>query len=158
MSFNFDELLNQGRDAANLVIQNKREIKDVFDNLESSLSRFLELEVTIVEETAYEDDNKHPIMRTVTLFEPRKITGYNYVSVRHEESGVKRQLMLVKRSSEGYPITVVDGKNHYTADTQGEFAQALGTVIANSQTNLKLRGLKRAVAEALEKSADNGAQ
>ncbi|WP_269139921.1 hypothetical protein [Psychrosphaera haliotis] len=40
MSFNFDELLQQGKGAAENVLKNKREIKEVLNDLENSLSQF----------------------------------------------------------------------------------------------------------------------
>ncbi|CAH6926729.1 conserved hypothetical protein [Vibrio chagasii] len=156
MSFNFDELLNQGKEAANLVTQNNREIKEVFTKLNTSLSRFLEVEIQFLEEIEYEDDGKAAILRAVSMFEPRVKTGYNNISIKHEETNVKRHFMSVKRSSEGYPITVVHEKNHYVADNQDEFAQAVGTVVSNSQTHLMFRGFKRAIDKAIEESQNKG--
>ncbi|OQU55955.1 hypothetical protein [Vibrio parahaemolyticus] len=151
MSFNFDELLNKGNEAADLVVQNNSEIKAVLDDLEASLARFLGIDIKLVEEIEYEDDGKHPFMRTATIFEPRKRTGYNHISVLHEETGVKQKIMTIKRSNEGYPIVVVDGKNHYSSDNQSEFADAVGSVVTNSQTHLIFRAFARNVKESLEK-------
>ncbi|MDE1312641.1 hypothetical protein L9W73_17000 [Vibrio aestuarianus] len=153
MSFNFDELLNQGKDAADLVTQNKREINEVLTNLKESISRFLELDIKFMEQTQYEDD-KPSVYRVATMFEPRKKTGYSYILIENEETGVSKTLMTIKRSSEGYPIKVVHDKNHYSADNQSEFAQAVGSVVSNSQTHLMFRGFKRSVEEKRQQTLD----
>lgn len=150
MSFNFDELLNQGKEAAELVTENNREIREIFISLKDSLSRFLELEIDLVEDVKYEDEGKPTFLRAASMFEPRKKTGYNDVSVKYNETNTKRKLMSIKRSKEGYPITVVCDKDHYVADNQAEFAEAIGTVVSNSQTHLMFRGFKRTIAEVLE--------
>lgn len=151
MSFNFDELLNKGNEAADLAVQNNSEIKAVLDDLEASLARFLGIDIKLIEEIEYEDDGMSPFKRTASIFEPRKKTGYNYISISHEEAGIKRKIMKIKRSNEGYPIVVVDGKNHYSSDNQSEFADAVGIVITNSQTHLIFRAFSRNVKETLEK-------
>lgn len=154
MSFNFDELLNQGKDAADLVTQNKREINEVLTNLKESISRFLELDIKFMEQTQYEDDDKPSVYKVATMFEPRKKTGYSYILIENEETGVSKILMTIKRSSEGYPIKVVHDKNHYSADNQSEFAQAVGSVVSNSQTHLMFRAFKRSVEEKRQQILD----
>lgn len=154
MSFNFDELLNQGKDAADLVTQNKREINEVLTNLKESISRFLELDIKFMEQTQYEDDDKPSVYKVATMFEPRKKTGYSYILIENEETGVSKILMTIKRSSEGYPIKVVHDKNHYSTDNQSEFAQAVGSVVSNSQTHLMFRAFKRSVEEKRQQTLD----
>ncbi|MCG3826847.1 hypothetical protein [Photobacterium damselae] len=147
MSFNFDELLSQGKDAADLVTQNESEINEVLINLLDSISRFMELDIKFTEQDQYEGDNKPAFYKIATMLEPGKKTGYSYILIVNEETGVSKTLMTIKRSSEGYPIKVVHDKNHYSADNQSEFAQAVGSVVSNSQTHLMFRGFKRSVEE-----------
>ncbi|WP_340642592.1 hypothetical protein [Photobacterium damselae] len=150
MSFDFDELLSKGFDAANLVIQNNNEINAVFDDLEASLTKFLGIKITLIEDIEYENKTKNPLMLTSSIFEPRKRTGYNSISIYSEEADIKRRIMKIKRSNEGYPIVVVDGKNHYLSDNQREFVEAVGSVIVNPQTHLTFRAFKESYEKALK--------
>ncbi|HFG2128679.1 TPA: hypothetical protein ACGF4W_003620 [Vibrio cholerae] len=154
MSFNFDELLNQGKDAADLVTRNNGEISEVLTNLKQSISRFLELEINFLEQVQYEEDENHSPLRFAKMFEPLKKTGYNNILIEHEETGITKTLMTIKRSNDGYPIKVVHDKNHYSADNQSEFAQAVGAVVSNSQTHLMFRSFKRAVEEKRQQTLD----
>ncbi|MCD9501754.1 hypothetical protein GLP37_06150 [Photobacterium phosphoreum] len=155
MPINFDELLSQGNDAADLVIQNRSEINAVFENLRSSLSRFFAFEIRFVEEPEYEDENKTPMSRiSLMMTHPRKLTGYNHVYIESEEAGIRRKLTSIKRSPEGYPVTIVNAKNHYVAEIQEEFAAALGCVVSNPQTHLMFRNFKKNVHKILDSRTD----
>ncbi|EKO3914745.1 hypothetical protein P0F25_003487 [Vibrio metschnikovii] len=147
MSFNFDELLNQGKDAADLVTRNNREIDEVLNDLKVSISKFLDLDIDFVEKEQYEDEIQPSLYSVANILRPRKKTGYKYLLIEHEATGISKTLMTIKRSSEGYPTKVVHEKNNYSADNQSEFAQAVGAVIANPQTHLMFRNFIRAVLE-----------
>lgn len=149
MTFNFDELLLQGDSAAKLVIQSNAEIEEVFDELKSSLSRFLELDVTLVEEIEYEED---PLPIKNFFSYNRTATGYNLIFIKHELSNIRKYLMSIKRSPDGYPIIVVYDRNQYVADDKSEFAQGVGRVISNAQVHLALKVFKRNVAEEQKKA------
>ncbi|MBY7924553.1 hypothetical protein KW453_20095 [Vibrio fluvialis] len=147
MTFNFDDLLLQGKSAADLVIQNNVEIKEVFAELEASLSRFLGLDITLDEEIEYEE------AEFKNIFERRKETGYKLVFVRDKASNVRKYLMSIKRSADGYPIVVAYDRNQYVADDKNEFAQGVGRVISNAQVHLNLNAFRRNVA-AEQKAAE----
>lgn len=149
MSFNFENLLNQGKESANLVIKNNSEIEQVIDAFRSSLASFLELNINFTEEIEYEDDTNilATQMRLASLFEPRKKTGYSYICIKHNETGITRRLIKIQRSNDGYPISVVIDKSHYISDNQEELAHALGAIASNSQTHLTLRAFQRMVEE-----------
>ncbi|GGI70236.1 hypothetical protein GCM10007978_05220 [Shewanella hanedai] len=163
MSFNFDELLIQGKDAADLVQQNKNEIEEVYEKLGHSLSSFLALDIKFEEDVEYKKENNNTAihrsaidilaLHSVGFPKSRELTGYNYIFIKHEKTDVKKSLMKVKRSNGGYPITVVHEKNHYVADNQKEFADAVGVVVSDYQTHLMLRSFKRLVDEAIKKAA-----
>lgn len=143
MAFNFDELLGQGSNAADAVIQNQNEINEVISHLESSLAHFLEVELQLVEVTAYEDDDKPQALRLVELYGGhRKKAGFNYLYLVDKKTKVQIELARLKHSNDGYPITVIFGKNHIQSDNQEDFASSLGIVISDPQTHLKLRKFK----------------
>lgn len=139
MSFNFDDLLSQGKSAADAVVQNREEIQEVLDLLETSLSNFLQIQVSLSEETAYEDDGKPEAFRMVNILGVRKKADYNYLYLLHNETGIKTEIARLKRSKNGYPITIIFGKRHDLTDNQDDFAASLGTVVSDSQTHLRLR-------------------
>lgn len=146
MPINFEDLLNLGKESADLVIQNNSEIDVTIESFRVSLSIFLNLNINFTEEIEYEDDTNSFAFRT-RLFEPRKKTGYSYICVQHIETGVTRRLIKIQRSNDGYPITVIIDKSHYINDNQEEFARALGAIASNSQTHLTLRTFQRMVEE-----------
>lgn len=150
MPINFEDLLNLGKESADLVIRNNSEIDETIESFRASLSTFLNLNINFTEEIEYEDDTNSFAARiriTNNLFEPRKKTGYSYICIQHTETGVTRRLIKIQRSNDGYPITVIIDKSHYINDNQEEFARALGAIASNSQTHLTLRSFQRMVEE-----------
>lgn len=153
MTFNFDEFLNKGNDAADLVIKSNEEVDEVLTILKDSISRFLNLSIELDEKEQYEDDDKPMSYRNLMNIDPLRIlkkTGYIYISITNKETGINKVLMNIKKSSEGYPIKIVHDKVHYSADNKGEFIQVVGDIVSNPQTNLMLRGFKRSVEEKQE--------
>ncbi|OBU28962.1 hypothetical protein [Photobacterium kishitanii] len=147
MSFDFEKLLKAGEEAANLIINNNNEINTALMELEDSISKFLKLNIHFEEEKEYEkekDDMRFGLLRAALENIPidKKKTGFNYVYIKTKELGVRKILFLIKRSSNGYPVTVVDGKNHYNADSKTEFYEALGNVISNPQTHIMFKSFK----------------
>ncbi|PMN73672.1 hypothetical protein [Enterovibrio norvegicus] len=147
MSFNFGVLLNQGKEAADLVTENRRQVREVFNKLNDALSEFLGLDITLAEEVEYEHHDSAMHLRVLVSLGERKKTGYDKILIKHEISGVEKKLMMIKRSADGYPITVVHEKNHYVADNQDEFAGAIGLVLSSSQTHLMFNSFRRLVRE-----------
>jgi len=150
MSFNFDELLQQGKGAAENVLKNKREIKEVLNDLENSLSQFLEMPIKFKEYIGYVKGDNDPFMRIASSFKPREKTGYNEVHIVSEQVDLSKEVFQLKRSDDVYPITIVRDRNHTVADDQKEFASAIGQVVSNSQFHLQLNSFKRQVEEKLK--------
>lgn len=75
----------------------------------------------------------------------RKATGNNILDIVDSATSHNQRLCLLKRSDNGYPITVIDGKHHYRADTQDELVAAFGQVLSNPQTHLKFREFKNKI-------------
>jgi hypothetical protein len=150
MSFNFDELLEQGKGAAEDVIKNRKEIKDVFNDLQDSLSKFLEIPIKFEERIEYVGDKLDAISRLALQFKPKEKTGFNVVNIVSEEVGISRVVFKLKRSDDVYPITIVRDRNHSVADNQSEFASSIGQIASNSQFHLQLRSFKRQVEEKLK--------
>lgn len=157
MSFNFDELLQQGKGAAENVIQNRREITAVLNDLRSSLSQFLGMPVKFKEYVEYVEDDSNPmaIARLTLQFKPKEKTGFNVVHILSEQVECSKEVFKIKRSDDVYPITIARGRNHTVADDQSEFASAIGQIVSNSQFHLQLNAFKRQVEEKLnEKQQD----
>jgi len=150
MSFNFDELLQQGKGAAENVLKNKREIKEVLTDLENSLSQFLETPIKFKEYIGYVKQDNDPFRRITSSFIPREKTGYNEVHIVSEEVELSKEVFQLKRSDDVYPITIVRDRNHSVADDQNEFAMAIGQIASNSQFHLQLNSFKRQVKEKLK--------
>jgi hypothetical protein len=150
MAFKFDELLEQGKGAAENVLKNKKQIREVLDDLEVSLSRFLEMPVKFKEYTGYAKGDEDPFIRMANSLKPKEKTGYNEVHIVHQQTGASKEVFQLKRSDDIYPITVVRERNHSVADDQNEFASAIGQIISNSQFHLQLKSFKRGVEEKLK--------
>lgn len=150
MSFNFDEFLQKGKGAAENVLQNRKEIKEVLTDLQTSLAQFLELEIEFEERTEFESDDSDPFSRIAGAFKPRKSTGYNVVYIKSAVVDVDRAIFKLKRSDDIYPITIAKDKNHFVSDDQGEFASAVGQVVSNSVFHLQLNAFKRQIEEKLK--------
>jgi hypothetical protein len=149
MSFNFDALLQQGKGAAENVLQNRKEIREVLTDLESSLSQFLNLDVEFEERIEYVHDDSDPFTRAANIFKPREKTGFNVVYIKSKSVAVEKTLFKLKRSDDVYPITIAKDRNHLVSDEQSEFANAVGQVVSNSQFHLQLNSFKRQVEEKL---------
>jgi hypothetical protein len=150
MSFNFDELLQQGKGAAENVLKNKREIKEVLTDLENSLSQFLEIPIKFVEYIGYVKNDDDAFMRMTNAFKPKEKTGYNEVHIASKQVEFSKEVFQLKRSDDVYPITIVRERNHSVADDQSEFASAIGQIVSNSQFHLQLNSFKRQVEEKLK--------
>ncbi|MEW6989641.1 hypothetical protein AADZ91_03035 [Colwelliaceae bacterium 6441] len=150
MNFNFDELLQQGKGAAENVLKNKREIKAVLKDLENSLSQFLEMPIKFEEYIGYVKNDNDPFTRLAGSFKPREKTGFNEVHIVSEQVDFSKEVFQLKRSDDVYPITIVRDRNHSVADDQSEFASAVGQIVSNSQFHLQLNSFKRQVEEKLK--------
>ncbi len=150
MSFKFDELLQQGKGAAENVLKNKSEIKEVLKDLENSLSQFLETPIKFKEYIGYVKQDNDPFRRIANPFIPREKTGYNEVHIVSEEVEFSKEVFQLKRSDDVYPITIVRERNHSIADDQSEFASAIGQIVSSSQFHLQLNSFKRKVEEKLK--------
>ena len=139
MSFNFEVLLNQGKEAANDVLKNREEVRAVLEDLKRSLSSFLELDISLQERIEFESDNSIGSILGAGLFKPKVKTGFNRVYIKSKEVDVERILFKIKRDDDVYPVTVVEGKNHYVSDNQSEFVDAIGEVVRNSQVHIMLK-------------------
>lgn len=150
MSFNFDKLLEQGKGAAEDVIKNRKEVTDVLNDLQGSLSQFLGIPVKFEERIEYVEDNLDPISRLGLQYKPKEKTGFNVVNIVSEEVGISREVFKLKPSDDVYPVTIVRDRNHSVADNQSEFASSIGQIASNSQFHLQLRSFKRQVEEKLK--------
>lgn len=151
MTVNFYELLQKGKSAADQVIKNNNEIYSTLDELKDSLSKFLDMDVDLIENIEFERENANVLMSN--LLATRKKTGFNIVSIAHDATKINKELFSIKRSNEGYPVTLSFDEAHYVADNKSEFDKALGIIVASSKTNLTLRAFKRMVMTEQEKSA-----
>lgn len=150
MSFNFDELLKQGKGAAENVIQNRKEIKAVLKDLQSSLSQFLEIPIKFEEYIEYVKQDPASLALMTLQFKPREKTGFNVVHIVSEQIECSKEVFKIKRSDDVYPIRIVRDRNHSVADDQSEFASSIGQIVSNSQFHLQLNSFKREVEEKLK--------
>jgi hypothetical protein len=152
MSFNFDDLLQQGKGAAENVIQNRNEIKSVLNDLEVSLGKFLQMPIELEEYIEYVQDDQDPIARFTNQFKPKERTGFNVVSIKSSQVKISKDLFKLKRADDVYPVTIVRERSHFVADNQNEFATLIGQVVSNAQFHLQLRSFKRQVDEKLSEN------
>ncbi|WP_394171343.1 hypothetical protein [Saccharospirillum alexandrii] len=155
MAFNFDDLLKQGKGAAEDVIQNRKEVKDVLHDLELSLSKFLEIEVKLKEYIEYVEADYDPMAALAQRFKPKEKTGFDVVKIVSEQVEISKEVFKLKRSDDIYPIKVVRDRNHSIADDQKEFASAIGEIASNSQFHLQLNSFKKEVEEKLQEKPRN---
>lgn len=153
MSFNFDELLQQGKGAAENVIKNKSEIEEVLKDLETSLNQFLERPIKLKEYIGYVKNDNLPFSAVGSLLKPKEKTGYNEVHIVSEEVNFSKEVFQLKRSDDIYPITIVRGMHHSVADNQSEFAFEMGQIASNSQFHLQLNSFKSQVEKILKEKA-----
>lgn len=161
MSFNFEELLNKGQEAGDQVIKNNNEITEVLDSLETSMSNFLRMDIVLLESVEYErvnHSNKPLVALGIFNYPDKQETGNNIISIKHKEFAIEKFLFLLKRTNDGYPITVIYGKANYVAESQEEFSSAIGLVISTPKTNLLLREFKQDVEAAMEKNGSHSAE
>ncbi|MFQ2454810.1 hypothetical protein ACK316_08465 [Aeromonas caviae] len=160
MGFNFEDFLNKGSEAADQVINNKKEINEVIKEMIISLTQFLEMGLQLIEETEFEDndDNErvpmaHAAFLSYRDLKKRQATGYTHISIASENDKIKETCYLfkLKRSPDGYPITVVKGDIHMVSENQNEFASAIGEVLSDAQTHIKLKSFVRKIKAILEK-------
>ena len=155
MSFNFEELLQQGKGAAENVIKNQKEIEEVLENLEDSLNHFLEMPIKLEEYIGYVKNDRDPLLYITNAFKPREKTGYNEVYIVSEQVNLSEEVFQLKYSDDVYPITIARDRNHSVADNQIEFISSVGQIVSNSQFHLQLNSFKRKVKEKLlEKRQD----
>ena len=155
MSFNFEELLQQGKGAAENVIKNQKEIEEVLENLEDSLNHFLEMPIKLEEYIGYVKNDRDPLLYITNAFKPREKTGYNEVHIVSEQVNLSEEVFQLKYSDDVYPITIARDRNHSVADNQIEFISSVGQIVSNSQFHLQLNSFKRKVKEKLlEKRQD----
>ncbi|WP_444906682.1 hypothetical protein ACJJIR_20870 [Microbulbifer sp. SSSA008] len=142
MNFRFDELLQEGKANADIVAKNNNEIQAVVDLLARSVTSFLDFRVEIFEEAEYETPSS-ALQRIASnnLLESnkRKPTGYAVLYFRNPEADIKKPFVRIKRSEDGYPISVIHKKNHIVCENQLEFGSALGQVISDPQLHLSLK-------------------
>lgn len=150
MSFNFDNLLQQGKGAAENVVQNRKEIKAVLNELQISLSQFLEIPIKFVETTEYVQDDLNPILKMAFSSTPKEKTGYTVVHIVSEQVEYSTEIFKLKRSDDVYPVKIVRDKNHSVADDQNEFASSIGQIVSNSQFHLQLNSFKKQVEKKLK--------
>lgn len=149
MSFNFNELLLQGKSAAEDVIQNRKEIKSVISELQNSLSSFLEMPIRLVERIEYIQNDSDIMTKLSFQIKPKEKTGFNLIYIVNEDVDLSKEVFKIKRSDDVYPVTIVRDRNHSVADDKSEFASALGQIASSSQFHLQLNAFKREVEEKL---------
>lgn len=149
MSFNFDDLLQQGKGAAENVIQNRSQIRSVMDDLKISLEKFLQIPIELEEYIDYVEDDRDTILRMTNPFKPKEKTGFNVVVIKNSQVNISKELFKLKRSDDVYPVTIVRERSHFVADNQDEFANSIGQVVSNAQFHLQLNSFKKQVNEKL---------
>lgn len=137
MNFNFEEHLNIGKAAAELVTKNKSEIEFVFNAFKNALSKFLEIDISLAAEVEYESE-KHPLIAIGKIWEPKKPTGRTNVYMANKDNSIRSIIFSLEEHKNGYPITIIHEKNYFVADTQDEVANALNEISTNSQFHLLL--------------------
>jgi hypothetical protein len=151
MHINFIDLLQQGKDAAENVIQNKKEIKSVLSDLEGSLSQFLEIPIKLEQHIEYvEYAELDQLSRLALQFKPKEKTGFNVVRIVNKQTELSNEVFKLKHSDDVYPVTIVRERNHSVADNQSEFASAIGQIVSGSQFHLQLNSFKRMVEVSLK--------
>lgn len=160
MEFNFNDYLTKGNEAAEKVINNRKEINNVMSEMRKSLIQFLEIELLLLEEAEYEDDILNENIRQgLSAFQPfngmmkRQTTGFTKISLVSDNDKIKDKCYLfkLKRSGDGYPIVVAKNEIHLVADNQSEFASAIGEVLADAQTHIQLKQFVRKIKNILDK-------
>jgi len=145
MTFNFDDLLLQGKGAAENVIKNREEVQSVLNDLEKALSNFLGISVKFEEQAEYVQHDTNPIAIFANPFKPREKTGFNIVNIVNVETEISKEVFKLKRSDDVYPITVVRERSHSVANDQSDFASSIGQIASNSQFHLQLKAFKKQV-------------
>ena len=153
MSFNFDELLQQGKTAAEIVEHNEMQIKEVLEDLENSLARFLDIPVALKEVTGYVKNHSTPLITAIEIIKkPREKTGYMEVHIESRQVTYSQEIFQLKRSDNIYPITIVRERHRSVADNLDEFVSEIQQIASNAQLHLQLKSFKRTVQELVSQS------
>jgi hypothetical protein len=148
MSFNFDDLLNQGKEAADNVIQNEKEVDAVLKDLKVSLSKFLNFDISFQKRTEYKERGlADHFLSAANMLKPKELTGYDLFYIENVQFGVEKLFFKIKISNDIYPVSIVFNKNEFVSDNQEELAASIGEVVSNSQTHLMFNSFVREVNE-----------
>lgn len=152
MSFDFDKLLQEGLEAADAIIHNKKEIEEVFNSLEKSISKFLGIDIEFNEVAEFEEPESPQLYDLINSHrvsyeffhknDETKKTGYNLIHIASSDAIVKKFFLKIKRSENGYPITIVDGKSRYVVESQNELFDTLGYAASNPQNHIMFKSFK----------------
>ncbi|MGL6006096.1 hypothetical protein [Aeromonas sobria] len=142
MAFDFIKHLKIGESAANEIVKNNNEIEFVIRELENAISEhigiIIHLHSTIQLEDVMPDFSKKGI--GLSAFFSQKIeTGYDIISLHHDETSTDKPIFLMKKSPNGYPVTIIHNKREMVADSKEDLSDALGVVISDPKTIFKLR-------------------
>lgn len=148
MEMNFKELLMQGESAANEIVRNHNEIETVLRELEKAISEHIKIMINLhstpqIEQTLPNLSKEVGVF--ASLLSPKKETGFEIMSLHHDETSIDKPIFLMKKSENGYPVTVVHNKKEITADSQEDLTAALGIIIADPKTIFKLRSFSNEV-------------
>lgn len=142
MTFNFTEKLQSGKDSADAVLNNRKEIKSVFTNLSDSLAQFLEQDVAISLNAEYE--------RGKNIFDSIA-TGKDIVSLKSVKGKNRVELFKVEQDNNGYPITIIYQKRVYLAYSKVELEEMLGDVVSDPHIHLEMKRLVHSMTSEPEK-------
>lgn len=142
MDFNFKELLKQGESAANEIVTNHNEIESVLKDLEKAISEHINISIHLHSIPQIEDSLPNLSKKDTflaSLLSQKKETGYEIISLHHDETSTDKPIFLMKKSEHGYPVTIIHNKIEMTAASQQDLSAALGVVVADPKTIFKLR-------------------
>lgn len=154
MAFDFKKQLQAGKEAADNLLKNRNEIKDVLKDLVISLEEFLGIELTLEEYVEYEKTGPEQIDLQKVFFgitKPKVMTGFNVLILKNNETEIEQKLFKIKRSKDIYPVTIETDNNRYVSENQYEFAESIGQSVSDSQIHLLLKSFSRKVKEKMEK-------
>ena len=142
MTYDFRDLLKKGESAANEIVKNNNEIENIIRELEMAISEHIGIKTHLhstaqVEESAPNLSKKGSLLSA--LLSQKIETGYDVISLHHEETSIDKPVFLMKKSSSGYPVTIVHGQREMVADSKDDLSDVLGLVISDPKTIFKLR-------------------
>jgi hypothetical protein len=140
MKFNFEDSLNKGKTAAELVITNNKEIKAVFDQFRDALSKFIQIEIELKEENEYETNrnDKSTLGLIGRILADSKPTGKTNIFIQNKNGTIRNQLFTIEKNKNGYPISIIFQKDCFVASNQVEVANAIDEISMNPQFHLSL--------------------